>query len=121
MRESAIERYLVKRVKAAGGDCRKLKGRRNECDRLVIWPGREHAPEHRVVGELVHHVGRWQRIARDRHDLVEQGRGNDALAPQADELLDHQRQGHDGARNQRPDRPTGRLYDRKQGVVLGLP
>lgn len=39
MRESAIERYLVKRVKAAGGECRKLKGRRNEPDRLVLWPG----------------------------------------------------------------------------------
>lgn len=38
MRESAIERHLVRRVKAAGGECRKLKGRRNECDRLVVWP-----------------------------------------------------------------------------------
>jgi len=52
MRESAIERHLVKRVKAAGGECRKLKGRRNEPDRLVLWPcGRAHFVETKAPGE----------------------------------------------------------------------
>lgn len=40
MRESAIERYLVRRVKAAGGECRKYvtPGRRHAPDRLVLIP-----------------------------------------------------------------------------------
>lgn len=40
MRESAIERYLVKRVKEAGGETRKVKwiGRRGAPDRLVMFP-----------------------------------------------------------------------------------
>lgn len=37
MREADIERYLVKRVKALGGEVRK-----------VVWPGRRNAPD-RVV------------------------------------------------------------------------
>lgn len=42
MRERDIERQLVKRVKAAGGDVRKLAwiGRRGAPDRLVMLPGR---------------------------------------------------------------------------------
>ena len=41
MRESVIERYLVKRVKEAGGEVRKVKwiGRRGAPDRLVMLPG----------------------------------------------------------------------------------
>lgn len=42
MRERTIERELVKRVKAAGGEVRKLAwiGRRGAPDRLVMLPGR---------------------------------------------------------------------------------
>ena len=40
MRESQIETYLVKRVKALGGEVRKVKwiGRANAPDRLVMLP-----------------------------------------------------------------------------------
>lgn len=42
MKESAIEQYLVKRVKEAGGQIRKVQwvGRRGAPDRLVLLPGR---------------------------------------------------------------------------------
>jgi hypothetical protein len=42
LRESDIERYLVKRVKALGGEVRKVKwiGRRGAPDRLVMMPRR---------------------------------------------------------------------------------
>ena len=42
MRESQIEGYLVKRVKALGGEVRKLQwiGRRGAPDRLVLLPKR---------------------------------------------------------------------------------
>lgn len=41
VRESDIEKYLVKRVKALGGEVRKVQwvGRRNAPDRLVMLPG----------------------------------------------------------------------------------
>lgn len=41
MRESEIENYLVQRVKALGGEVRKVKwiGRRAAPDRLVMLPG----------------------------------------------------------------------------------
>lgn len=40
MRESDIEDYLVQRVKAMGGECRKVQwiGRRGAPDRLVMLP-----------------------------------------------------------------------------------
>lgn len=38
MRESTIENYLVERVKAMGGEVRKVK-----------WVGRSHAPDRRVM------------------------------------------------------------------------
>ena len=40
MRESEIERHLVKRVKELGGECRKVQfiGRRGAPDRLVMLP-----------------------------------------------------------------------------------
>jgi len=53
MRESVIERYLVRRVKAAGGECRKLRGRRNEPDRLVILPHIEASPVLALVGARI--------------------------------------------------------------------
>lgn len=42
MRENIIEEYLVERVKALGGEVRKLRwvGRRGAPDRLVLLPGR---------------------------------------------------------------------------------
>lgn len=41
MRESTIERYLVRKVKAAGGECYKFvsPGRKNVPDRLCVFPG----------------------------------------------------------------------------------
>ena len=41
MRESDIERYLVRRAKECGGEVRKLKwiGRRGAPDRVVMLPG----------------------------------------------------------------------------------
>lgn len=44
MRESLIEAYLVKRVKAMGGEVRKVQwiGRRGAPDRLVMLPKRQH-------------------------------------------------------------------------------
>jgi hypothetical protein len=43
MRESKIERYLVQRVKALGGEVRKVNwiGRRGAPDRLVMLPYRK--------------------------------------------------------------------------------
>lgn len=40
MKERDIEKYLVKRVKALGGECRKVEwiGRRSAPDRLVMLP-----------------------------------------------------------------------------------
>ena len=38
MRESVVEKYLHEQVEARGGTTRKMKGRINDCDRLVIWP-----------------------------------------------------------------------------------
>lgn len=42
MRESEIEAYLVKRVRALGGECRKVQwtGRRGAPDRFVMLPDR---------------------------------------------------------------------------------
>lgn len=42
MRESEVEKYLVERVKALGGECRKVEwvGRRGAPDRLVMLPPR---------------------------------------------------------------------------------
>lgn len=51
MRESAIEDYLVKRVKEAGGEVRKVKwiGRRGAPDRLVMLPATWKNPNVRTV------------------------------------------------------------------------
>lgn len=48
MRESQIEKHLVERVKALGGECRKVKwiGRKGAPDRLVMLPF--HAECHRT-------------------------------------------------------------------------
>lgn len=40
MRERIVERYLREQVKRAGGEIKKLTGRINDPDRLVIWPAK---------------------------------------------------------------------------------
>ncbi len=76
--------------------------------------GREHGAEDRVLGELVDDVGRWQVRAGHRNHLVEQPRRCDSRRAQARQSFNDQGQRCDRADEQRPDRPTGGLYDRKQ-------
>lgn len=55
MRESCIERYLVKRVEADGGLCEKFvsPGRVGVPDRLITWPGGEmHLVECKAPGKV---------------------------------------------------------------------
>lgn len=63
MRERDIERTLVKRVKAAGGDVRKMMwvGRRGAPDRLVMLPGRNLLVELKAPG------GRISRLQEVEH------------------------------------------------------
>lgn len=53
MRERDIERYLIARVKALGGEVRKVKwiGRRSAPDRLVLLPGRCYWVEIKAPGK----------------------------------------------------------------------
>lgn len=52
MRERVIERYLHQQVTKAGGTTRKLKGRKNDPDRLVLWPrGEMHFVETKATGK----------------------------------------------------------------------
>lgn len=53
MRERAVESYLCRRVKRAGGEVRKLAwlGRRHAPDRVVLWPGRHDLVELKRPGE----------------------------------------------------------------------
>lgn len=55
MRESHIEQYLVDRVKALGGEVRKVKwiGRNGAPDRLVMLPGKTLFVELKAPGEKV--------------------------------------------------------------------
>ena len=77
--------------------------------------GGEHGAEHRVVGELVDHVGRRAGCARVTEITSSSSRGGaTARAAQAHEALDDQRPGPRSSTDQRPDRPAGGLYDRKQ-------
>jgi hypothetical protein len=52
MRESTIEKHLVKRVKELGGEVRKVQwiGRRGAPDRLVMLPYKWHGPAAYFVG-----------------------------------------------------------------------
>lgn len=55
MRERDIERHLVERVKALGGEVRKVAwiGRRGAPDRLVMLPGaRDHSTRNTIWVEL---------------------------------------------------------------------
>ena len=55
-RESEIENYLVERVKALGGEVRKLKwiGRRGAPDRIVMLPGGSN-----LFGESLPGIALW--------------------------------------------------------------
>lgn len=63
MRERDIELALVRRVKAAGGDVRKMMwvGRRGAPDRLVMLPGRN------ILVELKAPGGRISRLQEVEH------------------------------------------------------
>lgn len=68
MRESDIETYLVKQVKAKGGECRKLKwiGRNGAPDRIVMLPGKVLWVELKAPGEKAkpHQVREHNRMRR---------------------------------------------------------
>lgn len=58
MRERDIERYLCEKVKALGGEVRKVKwiGRRGAPDRLVMLPGvfmLKHGKDHVTAGRTI--------------------------------------------------------------------
>lgn len=67
MRESVIEKALVKAVNAAGGHCRKVQfiGHRGAPDRLVMLPGRVVWVELKAPGEKAkpHQVREHQRLS----------------------------------------------------------
>lgn len=68
MRERDIEKYLVERVKAIGGEVRKVKwiGRRGAPDRLVMLPGKTLWVELKAPGEKAkpHQVREHERMRR---------------------------------------------------------
>lgn len=67
MRESKIEKALVKRVKAEGGQIRKVTwpGRRGAPDRLVMMPGRNP-----VFVELKAPRGRLSKLQEREHEVL---------------------------------------------------
>lgn len=67
MRESKIEKALVKRVKAEGGEVRKVQwiGRRGAPDRLVMLPGRNP-----VLVELKAPKGRLSKLQEREHEVL---------------------------------------------------
>ncbi len=68
MRESQIENYLVERVKALGGECRKLRwiGRNGAPDRIVMLNGQVIFIELKAPGEKAkpHQVREHERMRR---------------------------------------------------------
>lgn len=96
MRESEVEMYLVERVKALGGECRKVEwvGRRGAPDRLVMvppgivaYPGPEYGHtiwvELKAPGEKPkpHQVREHQRMRAlgQRVEVIDSFEGVDAL------------------------------------------
>lgn len=69
MRESKIEKALVRRVKAEGGEIRKVQwiGRRGAPDRLVMLPGRNP-----VLVELKAPKGRLSKLQEREHEILRQ-------------------------------------------------
>ena len=78
--------------------------------------GGQDGAQHRVLSQLVDHIGGGEVGARDRNHLFEQACGRDPRGAQAGKPFKHQCQRDDGAQKQRPDRPSGGLYDRKQAT-----
>lgn len=59
MRERVVEKHLHAQVTAAGGTTRKMGGRKNNCDRVVIWPSINCASgvkSFRPGGAITHYV-----------------------------------------------------------------
>lgn len=67
MRESKIEKALVKRVREAGGEIRKVSwiGRRGAPDRMVMLPGRNP-----VLVELKAPKGRLSKLQEREHEIL---------------------------------------------------
>jgi hypothetical protein len=69
MRESKIEKALVRRVREARGEVRKVQwvGRRGAPDRLVMLPGRNP-----VLVELKAPKGRLSKLQEREHEILRQ-------------------------------------------------
>ena len=73
MRESDIERYLVRKVKASGGEVRKVKwvGRDGAPDRLVMLPkpwGNSSFPLHQTIWVELKRPGKAATFPADAHE-----------------------------------------------------
>ena len=86
MRESTIENYLVERVKAMGGEVRKVKwiGRHGAPDRLAMLPGLTLWVELKAPGEKAkpHQVREHERMRKMGQHVVVLG-----AIEQVDELF----------------------------------
>ena len=74
----------------------------------------QHFAERRVLFELGHDIGGGHATGRYGDRFVHQSGWGDLGGLQAERPFDDQCQCQHGAGQQRPDRPAGRLYDRKQ-------
>jgi len=85
IRERDVEAYMVKRVKALGGECRKVKwiGRTGAPDRLVMLPG------HRWLEDTVHPARKMQRESPGRTIWIELKAPG--VPPKAHQLREHER------------------------------
>ncbi|MCE1244909.1 hypothetical protein [Oryzomicrobium sp.] len=85
MRESAIEKYLVERVKALGGEVRKVRwiGRNGAPDRLAMLPGKTLWVELKAPGEKCrpHQIREHERMRRmgQRVEVVDSFEGVDEV------------------------------------------
>lgn len=94
MRESKVEKHLTDRVKALGGDTRKLSyvGRHSATDRLLLFPAQ--SPGHVRVWEFLHTLTQDAAVvtfwAAAQHPLVETKRpkldANEAQAREHERL-----------------------------------
>lgn len=86
--EANIETYFRREVLRAGGDIRKLTGRKNDPDRVVIWPGAT-----KYIAAAVHFVelkrpGKKPRAGQARRLKKLTGMGCTALYIDTKELVD---------------------------------
>ena len=85
LRESDIEKYLVERVKALGGEVRKVKwiGRHGAPDRIVMLPDRTIWAELKAPGEKCrpHQIREHERMRRmgQRVEVVDSFEGVDEV------------------------------------------